>query len=217
MKFKGELHQVKLINFSVEKEELNGLLPKELKLFDYHGRALISMVDVHLKNMKMTSFMPSFSYRHLAFRVLVDDTEFNQEEPKGIYFLQSFSSNPLMVVGGNMIANYQLNLAKIESSFNTLKIQQKDKFLHYALSGSDAVKNEDLFTVIKRIDRAYAAKNNKVEVTRITRKEWPIKPVSLLNFETNYFKTARLEGAFEVGKVIHYVWEKPELVQRKLL
>jgi uncharacterized protein YqjF (DUF2071 family) len=209
MKFSGELHKVKLINFSIEKEELNGMLPEKLKVLDYKGRALISMVDVQLKKMSASSFLPSFAYRHVAFRLVIDDSEYSKEGPKGIYFLKSFSSNAAMVLGGNLVANYNLCLSKFQAENNGLKISLDNQNIQYRFDESKVSENEELFQAIKRIDRAYAFKNDKVEITRITRKEWPIEPLNIVDFKTNFFKSAKLEGAFEVKKVIDYIWEKP--------
>jgi hypothetical protein len=209
MKFSGELHQVKLINFSIDKDELKGKLPQGLKLLDYKGRALISMVDVHLKKMSISPFLPSFSYRHIAFRLVIDDSKYSGEGPKGIYFLQSFSSNPMLVLGGNLIANYNLVWSKFKTSAKGIKISQGNKFIAYQFDNNSAPENVELFPIIKRIDRAYAFKKKEVEITRITRKEWPIEPLNIVDFSTNFFPSAKLEGAFQVKKVIDYIWEKP--------
>ncbi len=209
MKFSGELHEVKLINFSIDKEELKGRLPKRLKVFDYEGRALISMVDVHLKKMMMHRFLPSFAYRHVAFRLLIDDGEFSKAGPKGIYFLQSFSSNALMVLGGNWVANYNLTLAKMAQNQNEFVLHQKEKYLNYTLDPFlPAEESEILFAAVRRIDRAYSFAKDAVSVTQITRKEWPIETVMVKDFSTNFFASAKLEGAFSVKKTIPYIWEQ---------
>lgn len=210
MKFSGELHEVRLINFSVDKEELKAQLPKGLKLLDYHGRALISMVDVKLKNMKTASFLPAFSYRHIGFRLLIDDHYINEISPKGIYFIQSFTENPLMIFAGNIVADFNLSSAKITGENNDVRIQQGSKFIEYSITDEKySATNSSLYEVVKRIDRAYAFKNENAVVTKITRLEWPIEQVKAISFKTNFFESAQLEGAFKVNKVIHYVWEKP--------
>jgi len=214
MKFSGELHEVKLINFSIDKEELKGRLPKRLKVFDYAGRALISMVDVHLKKMEVHRFLPSFSYRHVAFRLLIDDGEFSKAGPKGIYFLQSFSSNPLMVLGGNWVANYNLTLAKIAQNGNAFALQQNEKYLNYTLDPFlHAEQSESLFAAVRRIDRAYSFADDAVRVTQIVRKEWPIEAAHVRDFKTNFFDSAKLEGAYSVQKAIPYIWEQSVIIK----
>ncbi|MDX5398083.1 MAG: DUF2071 domain-containing protein, partial [Hymenobacteraceae bacterium] len=79
IQYKGELHQVKLINFTVEKSEIEPFLPKGIKIRNYKNRALISMVNVKLHHMH-PAFLPanfSFNYQHIGFRLLVEDAEFN--------------------------------------------------------------------------------------------------------------------------------------------
>ncbi|MCX6183370.1 MAG: DUF2071 domain-containing protein [Bacteroidetes bacterium] len=210
MTFSGELQEVRLINFSVEREELKTQLPAGLKLLDYNGRAMISMVDVKLRNMKAASFLPSFSYRHIGFRLLLDDQHSNGISPKGIYFLKSFSDKLLLIFAGNIVADFNLSFAKIHDEGNRVKIAQGDKFVEYSISDENfATPDVPLFEAVKRIDRAYAFKSEGALVTKITREEWPIEQVELLEFKTNFFKSAKMEGAFKIRKVIDYVWEKP--------
>src|SRR6188472_940138 len=67
--YKGELHDVRLINFSVAMEELKDKVPASIKIRSINGRAMISMVDVKLKNMRpVLAPFARFNYRHIAFR-----------------------------------------------------------------------------------------------------------------------------------------------------
>ncbi|MFM7023446.1 MAG: DUF2071 domain-containing protein [Flavobacteriales bacterium] len=211
MKFSGELHEVRLINFSVDKSEVEEKIPAHFKLLDFNGRALISMVDVHLKKMSVSKLLPSFSYRHVAFRLLLDDSVFSGEEPHGIFFLQSFCNNSLVAAAGNMVADYNLSSARIASNGNATHIEQKGKYLAYELDyEAPCKKNERLFQSVRRIDRAYASSGENISLTRITRTEWPIQWADAVTFKTNFFKSAQLEGVFKVNKVIQYVWEDPQ-------
>ena len=92
MKFIGELHNVRLINFSVSLEEIMPFVPNQLKILQDKGKAIISMVDVKLKNMYPSIFpFFKFGYRYVAFRLLLDDTEISGiNKPKGVYFLKIF-------------------------------------------------------------------------------------------------------------------------------
>jgi hypothetical protein len=212
MKFKGELHQVKLINFSVDIEEVEHLVPKKLKIFQENGKAIISMVDVQLKEMR-TTWLPfiKFGYRHVAFRLLLNDKSLSQEnEPKGIFFLKAFSRHRLLNWGGNLIGNYNLSFAKMSQGFDVFNLIKKDKHIEYALNQNEEPNmNAKLYQQIKRIDRAYAQENSDVLVTQIAREEWPIEPVKCVRFSTNFFKSANLLGAFQIKKPIDYTWENP--------
>jgi len=173
MEFKGELHEVKLINFSVDVGEVKHLVPTKLKIFEENGKAIISMVDLQLKQMRAV-WLPfvKFGYRHVAFRLLLsDETLSHENEPKGIFFIKAFSQHRLLNWGGN----YNLLFAKISEGFNVFNLIKEKQFIEYALDEKSAVQQEDdLYRKIKRIDRAYAQENNEVVVTQIAREEWPI-------------------------------------------
>ena len=63
--YKGELHDVRLVNFSVPIEEVVELVPANINVRNFNGRAMISMVDVKLKNMRPVAFpFIRFKYRH---------------------------------------------------------------------------------------------------------------------------------------------------------
>src|SRR5437762_11296068 len=100
--FKGELHNIQLINFSIEADEVAPFIPDEIKIRLINSKAMISMVKVELKRMHPT-FVPTamqFNYRHIAFRLLVDDSKLNNGKCKGVFFFRSFTDKPLVVFGG---------------------------------------------------------------------------------------------------------------------
>lgn len=215
MKFKGELHEVKLINFSVDIDEVLPFVPKSLKVLEDKGRAIISMVDVQLKRMKPTAFpFMKFGYRHVAFRLLLDDEGLNdQGKPKGIYFLKSFSNRSVLNFFGNLISKYNLTNAKVEEYFDAVSLKQNENYVDYALDPYASPEGDDeLYQKIHRIDRAYATEQNDIFVTRIARKHWPIEPVKCYHFATNFFKTAKFLGAFRVNDVINYTWNNPSKI-----
>lgn len=207
VKYEGELHDVKLVNFSVEKHEVEQLVPKGIKVRDFNGRAMISMVNVMLKNMH-PAFVPgqiNFSYRNIAFRLLVDDSRMNGGESKGIFFLRSFSDKPLIVFGGNLFTDYNLENANITCIDNMLELRQNEKFVTYALdSNAPVAPNTSLHSVIGSLDRAYSVSGNDVRVVQIQREKWPIEEVECYHFQTNFFSTAKLEGVFRVRDTISY-------------
>jgi hypothetical protein len=215
VKYMGELHEIKLVNFSVEKEEIEPMLPKGIKLREINGRAMISMVNVMLKNMHPSFVHESinFSYRHIAFRLLVEDAGLNEGQNKGIYFLRSFTDKPLIVLGGQWFTDYNLENAYINSVENMLELRQGDKFITYALDDlPPAAKNEELRNVIGSLDRAYSVLGEDLRMVQIQREKWPIEWVECYHFQTNFFKTARFEGAFKVNEVIRYQWMPPKKV-----
>ncbi|MGL5892109.1 MAG: DUF2071 domain-containing protein [Bacteroidia bacterium] len=208
--YTGELHEIRLINFYVDADEVKQLLPAPLKLRLFNGRALISMINVQLRNMRAT-FMPGgidFSYYHAGFRLLVDDSHLNAGEAKGVYFLESFTNKPLMQLGGNLLTNYRFSAAKINVLSNMLELRSGDKFLNWAIDPAHhGNKNtEELRETVAQIDRAYTVNNGREQMVRILRERWPIRPAEGYLFETNFFKTAELAGVFVVDTKIDYTW-----------
>jgi uncharacterized protein YqjF (DUF2071 family) len=209
--YKGELHDVRLVNFSVAMEEVLNRVPAKLKVRDFNGRAMISMVDVKLENMRPVVFpLIRFNYRHVAFRLLVDDSEYNGGSHKGIFFFKSFTNKPLIVLGGKLVTDYNLEIAEMEENGNEVTISQGEKKVRYCLDGLIPLENSELKNTIGALDRAYSVFGNSVRVTQIQREKWPIQFVNCNKFENTFFRTARLEGAFRVLETIYYDWLPPK-------
>jgi uncharacterized protein YqjF (DUF2071 family) len=211
--YKGELHDVRLINFSVAMEEVLERVPANIKVRDFNGRAMISMVDVKLRNMRPVAlpFM-RFNYRHVAFRLLIDDSQYNKGDNKGIYFFRSFTDKPLMVAGGKLLTDYNLETARIAENGNEVMILQDDKYVKYCINELAVASNDELKTTIDALDRAYSILGDTVRVTQIQREKWPIQLVNCTGFENTFFKTAKLEGAFRVFETIYYEWLPPKAI-----
>ncbi|WP_189564759.1 DUF2071 domain-containing protein [Pontibacter akesuensis] len=215
IKYVGELHQVRLINFSVDKEEVLPYLPEGLEVRDYNGRALISMVNVKLRNMR-PDFMPKalhFDYQHIGFRLLIDDALYSDGAAKGIFFLRSFTEKELMVQGGSWFTNYKLEKASITNAGDTFELRQGSSYLNYKLGDEAQPKaNPELKEMVGALDRAYSYIDKELVRVRIMRERWPIEWVTCTGFETNFFQTARFEGAFQVRGMIPYQWLPPKPV-----
>jgi len=218
IKYWGELHDIRLINFSIEKNELVDKIPGQLKLRDYNGRALVSMVDVQLKRMH-PSFVPSslnFNYRHIAFRVLIDDGCYNAGLSKGIYFFRSFTDHPFIVMGGSCLTDYHLEYGQIYEQNEQVILKKGNESLRYSIKTKIRQTDSTLHKLkdqVGSIDRAYSVLNDKIRVTQIVREKWPIEPVDCQMVENTFFKSAKLEGAFKVFETIYYQWLPPKNVK----
>lgn len=212
--YKGELHDVRIVNFTVAMEEVKDKVPPQVKIRDFNGRAMISMVDVKLKKMRPV-FMPPFlhfNYRHVAFRLLVEDSGHNDGVNKGIFFFQSFTDKPLIVAGGKLLTDYNLGPASIQEHGNEVRITQHKKYVKYCVNGPAVITNQALKQMIGALDRAYSVLDDTLRVTNIQREKWPIEQVGCTEFENTFFKSARLEGAFRVFETIYYDWLPPEAI-----
>jgi uncharacterized protein YqjF (DUF2071 family) len=208
--YKGELHDVRLINFSVAMEELKDKVPANIKIRDFNGRAMISMVDVKLKNMRPVFFpFTRFSYRHVAFRLLVDDHRYNDGANKGIFFFRSFTDKPLIIAGGRLFTDYNLESATITEQNNEITIRQGNNHVTYSIGEVSESTNAELKKIVGALDRAYSMLGSTLRVTQIQREKWPIQQVDCTGFESTFFETARLEGAFRVFETIYYDWLPP--------
>lgn len=211
MEFTGRLNNVRLINFSVDEQEIIHRIPSGFKALIENGKATISMVDVQLDRMSWVGFpWFKFAYRHVAFRLLLDDSIWTKESPKGIFFLESFIEHPIFRFLGNLVANFKMSKAEVKEASNTISIYQEDKFLHYSLiPEKDIDNNNELYQKIRRIDRSYALNNNDIQQTEIVREAWPIEPIVCNQFTTNFFQSAELIGAFQVKDPLDYRWLDP--------
>ena len=211
--YKGELHDVRLVNFSVAMEEVVEMVPANIKVKNFNSRAMISMVDVKLKNMRPVAFpFIHFNYRHVAFRLLVDDSQHTGGSQKGIFFVKSFTDKPLIVFGGKLMTDYNLEIANIRENGNEVTITQGDKRIRYCLDDLSPVVNAELKNTIGALDRAYSVLGNTVRVTQIQREKWPIQFVNCNQFENTFFKNVRFEGAFRVLETIYYDWLPPKAI-----
>ena len=215
--YTGELHQVHLVNFSVDKEEVKALVPKELKILDFADRALISMVDVQLRNMQFRA-IPGvrFNYQHIGFRLLLDDSSLNSEKPKGVFFLDSFTDRPLFAFGGSLLTEFRLHLAEIYNTPAGMELHHQGKFLEYQVSGTKVPNKseKELLEKVGAVDRAYALRENNIYKTQIMREQWPLEVLHCHQFETTFFSSAKLEVVFRVPETILYHWLPPQQVKQ---
>ncbi|MEJ1240956.1 DUF2071 domain-containing protein [Chryseolinea sp. T2] len=205
--FTGELHDVRLINFTVDMNEVASSVPAHIKVRDFNGRAMISMVDVKLRNMRPT-IMPllPFNYRHVAFRLLIDDSKLNDGINKGIYFIKGFTQNSVLIAGSTLLTDYKLSKATIDETESCVTVTQQDNHVTYRLCEGVPADNQSLKEIVGSIDRAYAMLGDRMRVTQIQRERWPLKAVNCTGFDTSFFKTAQFVGAFRVFETIHYDW-----------
>ena len=174
------------------------------------------MVDVKLKNMHPV-FVPSFchfNYRHVAFRLLVDDSTLNEGINKGIFFFRSFANKPFIVAGGKLLTDYNLELAEIEENPDEVIISQGKHYVKYCIDQfiEPSGEKEELKRTVGALDRAYSVLGKTVRVTQIQREKWPIQLVNCSGFENTFFSTADFQGAFRVAETIYYEWLPPKAI-----
>lgn len=217
LSYAGELHEVRLVNFTVDMDEVRDLVPKELRIRNFGGRAMISLVNVSLEKMHPV-FLPQnfcFHYRHVAFRLLLDDSVMNEGMCHGIYFLRSFSQSPVVAAGANMLTDYRMEAAEIRNLDRMMSLRRGDRYFNYALdTGAAITADQTQLEIIGALDRAYAVHEGAIRMVRIMREKWPLRPVECYLLETNFFSSAKPVSAFVIDQVIPYVWKAPQTISR---
>src|SRR5687767_5754269 len=116
VKYSAELRNARLVNFSVPPAEVKSSLPAPLKPLLYNNRAIISLLDVEIVGLKPSFLLNSmsFNYRHISFRILVDNIfPAMGNEHQGIYNLSSYTNKPLIVQAGRMMTDHNFRRAHI--------------------------------------------------------------------------------------------------------
>lgn len=215
--YEGELHNIRLVNFWVDIQEVRDLVPRRLKIRNFNDKALISLVNVELQKMHPV-FLPeatSFHYRHVAFRLLLDDSELNNGENKGIFFLRSFTENKIIATGGALLTDYNLENAEIRNLDRMMNLQQGKQYFNYAIDPTSEIKtNEEQLKIIGALDRAYSVQDGQIKMVRIMREKWPLRQVECYLTETNFFETAKAASAFVVDETIHYRWNAAQTISK---
>lgn len=217
IRYKGELHKIDLVNFSVELSEVEHLVPKPITPRLINDRVMISMVNVQLQRMR-PAFLPSMlssGYQHVGFRLLVEDAPYNPDgKNKGVYFLDSFTNRPAIVWAGGLLTDYRLRRAELWNHKRNLDLRCGNQILSYTIDpvNPPEIYHEELRATIGEIDRAYSVLGSLVRRTQIVREKWPLQEIRCTDFTTNFFRSARLEGVFRVPETIHYTWMPPKAV-----
>ncbi len=218
----GELHGVKLFNFSLDPNEIVHLIPKPLIPVIHKDRAWVSMVSVYLKKMRPSFFPESLgaAYHHIAFRVLVDCPARDGLQ-RGIYFLESFCNRPWFVRMGNLFTDYAFSHATIEENHGVGgQVLNVDTGRHkvsafWSSAPGEVSPNgvfervEEVMDLVGPLVRAFSVNaKGGVDSVAISRERWPLKPIHCTQFKVDRFKSAHFELALQVQHPINYIWSK---------
>lgn len=209
------LKDIKLINFTIDPRELDLLMPYILPV-EIAGEPVISMLDVKLYRLKPSVLLNifHFTYRHIAFRVLVRDNHLHDDNiSRGFFYMHSFANRPFVARFGKLFTNFNFNYASINENENenNFSLRYGNKFINYNLDpDAYADENDGLKNSLMQIDRAYSIHDNKLQVTKVKRAGLPLQPIRCNHFETNFFKQTKLIGAFRVKEELSYEWLPPQ-------
>ena len=222
LSFQGELFNVKLIQFSLDVAEAMEYLPAGFTPLTVRGRAIVSLANVQLHRMRLT-WMPQplgFNYRHVAFRFLIDDTQFNPKSPgPAIFFVKTFTDRPLLARAADWLTYYRVTPARITTTPSGMLLEQGINQIAYTLAEGPADPKlhgpafsdwDQATAIVKPLDHAYGiTPRGRVVITRVLRPGWPVQPMEVVDFSTTFFKTAQLECGFRIQERVPYIWKAP--------
>jgi len=211
--YKAVLKDIRLINFSIDEEELFSHLP-QLPVVKVQSKPVISLLDVKLYQLKPSFLLNSFrfNYRHIAFRVLIRDEELHADRiNRGIFYLHSFTDDPFIAGCGKLFTNFNFQQAKIREQENNFSLYYADKWLNYSIDPDDPdAKMNGLMRNLVEIDRAYSLNGRGLKMTKVKRNDLPLQPLTCTAFNTNFFSTANFIDAYCVKQMLDYEWLPPQ-------
>jgi len=212
--YEGLLKRVRIVNFSVDKSEIALRIPKAIPLLIEKDKAYISMADLQIRHMRPQGFPKAMSlnYRHVAFRVLVDDRAFHEGDAQGAYFLQSFCDKACLVCGGSLFTDYQLCQASIKGERH-FRLHKGKYYLKCDFGEHDGPAQLIDLKRTARLNKGYAVHSGKLWQTRIKPLEWPLECIDCGAFKTNFFDSAQLVGAYQVNGSLKFKRGAPAIAR----
>ena len=211
--YTAHLKDIKLINFTIDAGDLHLYIP-QLPLVEIKGQPVISLLDVKLHRLRPSCLfnMFHFTYRHIAFKVLIRDNQLHPDNiSRGFFYMHSFTNRQSVARFGKLFTDFNFEYARIKEDKNNFSLRHNNKYINYSLDpGSFVEEDHDLKQALMQIDRAYSVNDDRLKVTRVKRKSLPLQQVMCRHFETNFFEHTRLLGAFCVKEVLNYEWLPPQ-------
>ena len=210
--YTAHLKDIKLINFSVDQHELRGYLSK-LPLVLINDKPVISLLNVTVSQLRPSFLLNTigFTYRHIAFRLLIKDGDLHHDNVnRGIYYWKSFTNKSFIVQAGKLFTNFNFEKAHIDCCNENFILTKGNRFLRYSFDDESVENHNHLKETFMNIDRAYSLNHDKMKVTKVRRNDLPLEPLNCTRFETNFFNTAEFICAFQVKNILDYEWLPPQ-------
>ncbi len=222
LSFCGSLFNIKLVQFSLAVEEARHHLPDGFDPVVRRGRAIVSLANVQLERMRLT-WMPrwlGFNYRHVAFRFLVDASgAIGSATEPGIFFVRTFTDRAWLARAADWLTYYRVTPARIHTTADSMLLEQGNRRIAYHLASADteprlhgpAIETwPEATSLVQPLDHAYGVTpRGQTVMTHVQRPGWPIRPMEVVGFSTNFFETAQLECGFRIDQHVPYVWQAP--------
>lgn len=199
----AELHQVRLIRFSVDPDEVQEQLPAGLRAHSVNGRAQLSFLHVEFRR-KQPLWLPQAggkSERYAAFQLMVTNSA---NTNAGVHVLHTFTDKRLIQLTVTDWIDRKPRAAKFQALDTMLELRAGEHYLNYALDFGKMATNAT--TPLNAIGKAYTLCRRLVSGNLFQPDQWPLRQVDSYLFETNFFSSAALIGAFVVDAPLRYEW-----------
>ncbi|AKF85192.1 Uncharacterized protein YqjF, DUF2071 family [Myxococcus fulvus] len=215
----GKLHDIEIVHFTVDLEEMKQHIPSQLKVRSVGGKSVVSLVNVTPHRMG-PQFLPPVmrpTYQAFLFRTLLEDAEYNEEKKdKGLYFTAVRSPSFMARTGLKLFTDIVIESCVTTRTGNRVDLRTGDRFVRYELDDHAPVTvDPEIEDIANTLDRAYTVNEDGV-VRRVVieRYRWPLKQVACKDFATNFFKSAEPRACYKVTEIIDYIWKPFEVIAR---
>ena len=217
--YHGTLQGAELVQFSLDPDEVRPLVPAPLSPCLLHGRSLVSCLRVEMRRLR-PRFVPRFLSvcdRHVALRLMVHDRS-DPGPPHGAYLLRAFTDRRWIARACEWLSWVQLLPAELNLTGGDLEVREGGHRLHFttfepAPSRPPGVlfsSWEEARAVVGSIDRLHAGDGQgRLWVTDVSHADCPLQPLGVRDFHTDFFESARVEGAFRIPRTVYHRWTAP--------
>lgn len=196
----GMIERRILVNYTADPEVVQRLLPKPFRPKVYHGKAIIGICLIRLKNIKPKGF-PNFmgiGSENGAHRIAVEWTE-NGETKEGVYIPRRDTNLKLNVlVGGRVFPGkhyFAEFIVKEENNLYHLDFTSSDQTtLEIDAKLADSFHKNSIFETLEKVSTffkngaiGYSPNGKNFEGLMLNTYNWEIKPLDVLHLKSSFF------------------------------
>lgn len=213
----GMIERRILVNYTADPEVVQRLLPKPFRPKVYHGKAIIGICLIRLKNIKPKGF-PNFmgiGSENGAHRIAVEWTE-NGETKEGVYIPRRDTNLRLNVLVGGRIFPGKHYFAefnvKEENNLYHLDFTSSDQTtLEIDAKLADSFHENSIFETFEKVSTffkngaiGYSPNGKNFEGLMLNTYNWKIKPLDVLHLKSSFFddQTVFPEGSVSFDHAI---------------
>ena len=223
-----------VLTFAFPKEQLQGLIPECLELDTFNDKfAFVAVAMVQTKNLRPKGF-PKFlgnDFFLIGYRIFVRYTNTAGKRLRGLYILKSETDKKKMEWMGNIFTHYNYTttdisrinqngteeIKSVQSKFNVVIDNSKEEVSLPEHSPFSEWKEARRFAGPLPFTFTYNKENQKILIIEGVRTNWKPKPLRVIDYNFEFFKTMNLENAVLANAFIiediPYYWRKGKIEQ----